>query len=220
MLLLALAFWGCGSGDSAPRPIDAAAEGVAAKEDAGDDLLDRKPDSEADAEVNGGPAEPVPASDAGNEVRDASAEVSEVAIHQDAAAVDTKSDVAVDLGPQTPACLAKRTQEYRVVFQGSGFDAFEGKTVIGRTADGSSAARCLAVGTTQIQGGAFHLEVLNLSSGVYPFVDAFIDLGEDGACDANIDPSWRRAEVIVGRPLMENLTPNDLVERTTCGFVN
>jgi hypothetical protein len=143
---------------------------------------------------------------------------------EDASIVDVNdtnpSDgVVIEAGQQTAACLAKHTWEYSIVFEGSGFPAFEGKTVVLMTTDSTTDNRCRTIGSVQIHDGAFRAEVFNLTSNNYPFMGAFIDLGGDGHCSGGVDPSWTTIFTLTQRQVVAPITAKDFKVSATCGLL-
>ncbi len=127
------------------------------------------------------------------------------------------ADASREAGTQTPECLAKNGTEYRVIFIGTGFEAYEGRNLIAVTTDGRINP-CRASGTTRIRDGAFQIELVNLSLGLYPNIDAFIDLDDDGGCSDGVDAKWHIAGVLTTstRIWMSNLTPTNFSVPGNC----
>ena len=125
---------------------------------------------------------------------------------------DSAGDLtALDGGGQTAECLASTTDEYRIVVEGTGFAAYEGKPLVVVSGGGSVRPRnCKTTGTTSIRDGAFRIEVTNLANTSYPTVDVFVDLENDGSCSGSIDPNWHRTFALVRDPMMFNLVAGDL----------
>lgn len=97
------------------------------------------------------------------------------------------SGAARDGGTQTPECPAERGFEFRAIFVGTGFDRYEGKTLVAVTSDSG----CRASGTTRIQDGAFQVEVVNRATSAYPILSAFVDMDENGESVPCIDAQWQ-----------------------------
>jgi hypothetical protein len=140
--------------------------------------------------------------------------------NQDASIVDVNdanpSDgTVIEVGLQTAACLAKHTWEYSIVFEGSGFADFEGKTVVLMATDSTTDNRCRTFGSVQIHDGAFRAEVFTLTANNYPFMGAFIDLGGDGRCSGG-DPSWATIFTLTQKQVVAPITPKDFTA-SGCG---
>jgi len=134
-------------------------------------------------------------------------------------AVVDASDAAREGGTQTPECLAKNGFEYRVILIGAGFDAYEGRTLVAVTTD-SRSNPCRASGTTTIRDGAFQIELVNRSAGVYPDIDAFIDLDDDGRCSDSVDAKWHITATVssgIGT-VIRNLTPTNFSVPGNCAM--
>jgi hypothetical protein len=121
------------------------------------------------------------------------------------------SDASREGGTQTPECLAKSTFEYHFILIGTGFDLYEGMNLVSVTAD-SSSNTCRASGTTQIQNGAFEIELVNLAASNYPSIDAFIDLDDNGKCSDAIDAKWHVS------PAWSSMTPTRTMNLTPTNF--
>lgn len=95
---------------------------------------------------------------------------------------------------QSPGCLANATDEYRVRVDGAALDAHEGAAVLVTTEMRLAFAadeRCTVGAATTIDGGAFTVTLQNRTDGAaYPYVDAVLDLDEDGACTPGVDLAW------------------------------
>jgi hypothetical protein len=102
-----------------------------------------------------------------------------------------------------------------VILIGAGFEAYEGRTLIAVTTD-SDSRPCRASGATQIRDGAFRIELVNLSAAVYPYIDAFVDLDEDGRCSDSIDAKWHITDVLTTRVRTRNLTPTSFSVTGNC----
>jgi hypothetical protein len=213
---LMLAVAGCGASASHSSPGDGASDRGSVEEHASSDAngADAGPedqdasnasdsDTESPAEAGGG--------DAAVEVGDDSAR--DASSIQDASIVDVNdanpSDgTVIEVGPQTAACLAKHTWEYSIVFEGSGFADFEGKTVVLMATDSTTDNRCRTFGSVEIHDGAFRAEVFTLTANNYPFMGAFIDLGGDGRCSGG-DPSWTTIFTLGLKQVVAPITPKN-----------
>jgi hypothetical protein len=81
-----------------------------------------------------------------------------------------------------------------------------GSSLIAVTTD-SQINPCRAIGTRRIRDGAFQVELINLAVAVYPNIDAFIDLDDDGRCSDGVDAKWHVTGVLtIPRSWTSNLT--------------
>jgi hypothetical protein len=223
--VLMLAVAGCGSSGSHSSPGDGASDRGSAEERASSDVNGAEvgaqdqdasnssdSDAEAAAEIGGADA----ALDAGDD------STPDAVSNQDASIVDvndaTPSDGSViEVGQQTAACLAKHTWQYSIVFEGSGFADFEGKTVVLMATDSTTDNRCRTLGSVEIHDGAFRAEVFTLTANNYPFMGAFIDLGGDGRCSGGVDPSWTTIFTLGLKQVVAPITPKDFTVSASCG---
>ena len=94
------------------------------------------------------------------------------------------------------------------------------RSLVAATTDAVVTNSCRASGSTQIRNGAFQIELVNLSVGVYPIIDAFIDLDDDGKCTDSVDAKWHiGANVgITTRIWTSNLTPTNFSVPGNCAM--
>jgi len=121
-------------------------------------------------------------------------------------------NAGIDAPTQSSECLARAIAEYRVRLEGTGFNAYDGLSVQFLTdmSLGTGVGSCQARAQSTIVGGAFTVEVTNLTDGsAYPRLAAFIDIAGDGQCQDGVDFAWSSyGSVVPGALLTRTLTPN------------
>jgi hypothetical protein len=135
---------------------------------------------------------------------------------------DASPDVVVTktVVTQTAECLSKSAGPYETIFLGSGFEAYEGKSVFAGTTDTPDYKPCRVVMTTRIVDGKFTLTLDNRASSVYPTYFLFVDADENGRCTDGVDPKWGTIAALGRAVATANFTPKDLMSATPCRWMS